>query len=74
MCIHNLTMKVEVRALTQKRSDINTEKKQSKQSNLVVIIWRRQSPNKRFTIRKCFVHPLVDYQLQVIFKTLDDPR
>ena len=41
---------------------------------LVVIIWRRQSPNKRFTIRKCFLHPLVDYQLQVIFKTLDDPR
>ena len=39
-----------------------------------VIIWRQQSPNKRFTTRKCFVHPLVDYQLQVIFKTLDDSR
>ena len=40
----------------------------------LVIIWRQQSPNKRFSIRKCFVHPLVDYRLQVIFKKLDDPR
>ena len=32
-CVHNLTTKVEVRALTQKRSTINRQKEQSTQSN-----------------------------------------
>ena len=34
---------------------------------LVVIIWRRQSPNKRFTIGKSFVHPLVDSKVNSKF-------
>ena len=32
------------------------------------------TPNKRLTYKKCFVRPLVDYQLQIISKTLDGLR
>ena len=44
------------------------------QKRSLVIIWRRQSPNKRITIEKCFILPMMDYDLGLIFGVLNKFR
>ena len=32
-----------------------------------LLSWRPPSPNKRLTYEKCFVHPMIDYKLELNF-------
>ena len=61
--------------------ELQTDVKQTKETKdwkenikAQLLSWQPSSPNKRLTYGKIFVRPLVDYQLQIISKTLDDLR